>query len=75
MIDESVPPFYVILKIHDYLVYNFMLDYGVSHNIIPKLIMDQIQLQITRPYRDLYMFGSKKVHFLRLIKDLVVTLA
>lgn len=75
MIDESVPPFYVTLKIHDYLLYNCMLDSGASHNLIPKVIMDQIQLQITRPYHDLYTFDSKKVPCLRLIKDLVVTLS
>lgn len=74
MINGSVPPFYVTLKNHDYLLYNCMLDYGVSHNLMPKVIMDQLQLQIIRSYHYLYTFYSKKVPYLRLNKDLVVTL-
>jgi len=45
MIDENVPPFYVTLKIHDFLLYNYMLDFGASHNLMPKVIMDQLQLE------------------------------
>jgi len=39
-IDENVPPFYVTLKIHDFLLYKCMLDFGASHNLMPKVIMD-----------------------------------
>lgn len=46
MIDEIVPPFYVTLKGHDFLLYNCMLDSGASNNLMPKVIMDQIQLQL-----------------------------
>ena len=52
-----------------------MLDSGASHNLMPKVIMDQLQLQVTCSYHDLYTFESKKVPCLGLIKDLVVTLA
>ena len=75
MIDEIVPPFYVTFKVHDFLLYNCMLDSRASHNLMPKVIMEQMQLHITRPYHDLYTFDSKKVPFLGLLKDLVVTLA
>jgi len=75
MIDENVPPFYVTLKIHDFLLYNCMLDSGASHNLIPKVIMDHLQLEVTRTYHDLYTFDSNKFPCLGLIKDLVVTLA
>ena len=75
MIDEIVPPFYVTLKAYDFLLYNCMLDFGASHNLMPKVIMDQLQLQVTRSYHDLYTFDSKKLPCLGLIKDLVVTLA
>jgi len=47
MIDENVPPFYVTLKVHDFLLYNCMLDSGTSHNLMPKVIMDQLQLEVT----------------------------
>lgn len=75
MIDEIVPPFYVTLKAHDFLLYNYMLDYGASHNLMSKVIMDQLQLQVTRSYHDIYTFYSKKVPCLGLIKDIVVNLA
>ena len=51
-----------------------MLDFGGSHNLMPKMIMDNLGLDITRPYKDLGSFDSRKVRFLGLIKDLVVSL-
>ena len=51
-----------------------MLDSGASHNLMPKMIMDNLGLDITRPYKDLYSFDSRKVRCLGLIKDLVVSL-
>jgi hypothetical protein len=52
-----------------------MLDYGASHNLIPKVVMEKLGLEITRPYHDLYSFDSRKVKSKGMIKDLVVTLA
>jgi hypothetical protein len=52
-----------------------MLDSGPSHNMMPKMVMDQLGLDITRPYKDLFSFDSRKVKFLGLIKDLVVSLS
>ncbi len=75
MVDEIVPHFYVTLKTNDSMLYNCMLDSGASHNIMPKTIMDHLNLDITRSYHDLYTFDSKRVRCLGLIKDLVVTLA
>lgn len=72
MIDEFVPPFYVTLKVHDFHLYNFTVDSRASHNLMPKVIMDQLQLQGTHSYHDLYTIGSKKVPCLGLMKDLVV---
>lgn len=51
-----------------------MLDSGDSHNLMPKVIMENLGLDITRPYKDLYSFDSKKVKHLGFIKDLVVSL-
>ena len=36
--------------------------------------MENLGLDITRPYKDLYCFDSKKVKCLGLIKDLVISL-
>ena len=52
-----------------------MLDSGASHNIMPKIVMEKLGLQITRPYHDLYSFDARKVRCLGMIKDLVVHLA
>ena len=72
---KEVPPFYVSLKTHDMTLHNVMLDSGASHNLIPKVVMDQLGLDVTRPYKDLFSFDSRKVKFLSLIKYLVVSMA
>jgi hypothetical protein len=72
---DIVSPFYITLNIYDQLLHNCMLDSGASHNVMPKIIMDRLGLQITRPYRDLFSFDSRKVKCMGMIKDLVVTLA
>jgi hypothetical protein len=72
---DDVPPFYVSLKIHDMTLHNAMLDSRASHNLMPKVVMDELGLDITRPYKDLFSFDSRKVKCLGLIKDLVVSLS
>jgi hypothetical protein len=72
---DSIAPFYITLIVHDHLLHNCMLDSGSSHNLMPKIIMEKLGLQITIPYQDLYSFDSKKVKCLGIIKDLVVNLA
>ena len=47
--DGSVPPFYISLTIHDQILHNAMLDSRVSHNLMPKSIMETLNLEITRP--------------------------
>ena len=72
--DGDVPPFFISLNIHEMVIHNAMLDSGASHNLIPKDIMENLGLDITRPYKELYYFDSKKFKFLGLIKELFVTL-
>jgi hypothetical protein len=72
---DTVTPFYITVKVHDRLLHNCMLDSRASHNVIPKSIMDILGLKITRPYGDIYSFGSRRVKCMGMIKDLVVTLA
>ena len=77
-LDASTPPFYVSLVIHDLRPdswHNCMLDSGASHNLLPLSVMEQLGLQITRPYKDLYSFDSKIFKCLGMIKYLVVNLA
>ena len=72
--DGAVPPFYISLVVHDQILHNAMLDLGASHNLMPKRIMETLNLDITRLYKDLFSFESRKVKCLDLIKDLCVTL-
>jgi hypothetical protein len=72
---DPVAPFYITLIVHDHLLHNCMLDSRASHNLIPKSIMEKLGLEVTRPYRDLYSFDSRKAKCLNMIKDLVVNLA
>ena len=71
---SEVPPFYLSLKIHDFVLHNTMLDSRASHSLMPKAIMDILVLDITGPYHDLYSFDSGRVKCLSLIKDLMVSL-
>ena len=41
---------------------------------MPKVVMKELGLDITKPYLDLYSFDSKKVKCLGLIKDMVVSI-
>ena len=57
---DSVAPFYVTLNIHDKMLHNCMLDSGASHNLMPKVVMEKLGLEITRPYHDLYSLVLEK---------------
>ena len=63
------------LNIHDMNLHNAMLDSGASHNLMHKLIMERMGLDITRPYKDLFSFDSKRVHCIGIIKEVVAGLA
>jgi hypothetical protein len=72
---DASPPFYISLNIHDKILHNCLMDSGASHNVMPKVVMEELGLEITNPYQDLYSFDSKKFKCLGLIKYLVVSLA
>jgi hypothetical protein len=72
--DDSSPPFYTSLNIHDKVLHNCLMDLGASHNLMPKSVMDELGLEVTKTYHDLYSFDSRKVKCLGVIKDMVVTL-
>jgi hypothetical protein len=71
---DASPPFYISLNVHDKILHNCLMDSGSSHNVIPKVVMEELGLEITKPYQDLYSFDSKKLKCLGLIKDMLVSL-
>ena len=72
--EDNPPPFYLSLNIHDNLLHNCLLHSRASHNLIPKKVMEELGLQVTKEYHDLYTFDSKRVQCMGVIKDLVVSL-
>jgi hypothetical protein len=42
--DDSSPPFYTSLNIHDKALLNYLMDSGASHNLMLKTIMDELGL-------------------------------
>ena len=73
--DEDTPYFYIVLNIHNAIFNNSMYDYGASHNLMPMIVMEELGLEVTRPYKDLFSFDYIKVRCLGLIKDLVISLS
>jgi hypothetical protein len=72
--DGSSPPFYTSLNIHDKVLHNCLMNSGASHNLMPKIVMEELGLEVTKAYHDLYSFDSRRVQCLGVIKDLVVSL-
>ena len=72
--ENEAPHFYLSLRVHEFILHNAMLDSGASHHLMPKSVMENLGLDITRKYHDLYSFDSSRVHSIVLIKDLVVSL-
>ena len=62
------------LNIHDKILHNAIFDSRASHNLMPKSVMEKLDLDITRPYKDLFSFDSSQVRCLGLIKYLYVSL-
>jgi hypothetical protein len=72
---DASPPFYISLNVYEKTLHNCLMDSRDSHNVMPKVVMDELGLDITKPYLDLYSFDSRKVKCLGVIKDMVVTLS
>ena len=72
--EEEVPHFYLSLNVHDMILHNAMIEFCASHNLIPRVVVEILRLEITRTYKYLYSFDSRKVIFLGLIKYMVVTI-
>jgi hypothetical protein len=72
---DASTPFYIYLNVHEKILHNCLMDSGASHNVMTKVVMEELGMEITKPYQDLYSFDSKKVKYFGMIKDMVVSLA
>jgi hypothetical protein len=59
--DDSSPPFYTSLNIHDKVLHNCLMDSGEPHNLMPRIVMEELGLEVTKSYHDLYSFESRRV--------------
>jgi hypothetical protein len=73
-IDELMVFHKVLHNIHDKVLHNCLMDSGASHNLMPKIVTEELGLEVTKAYHDLYSFDSRRVQCLGVIKDLAVSL-
>jgi hypothetical protein len=45
--NDSSPPFYTSLNIHEKVLHNYLMDSGASHNLMPKTAMEELGLEVT----------------------------
>jgi hypothetical protein len=43
-------PFYISLNVHDKILHKWIMVYGASHNVMHKVVMEELGLEITKPY-------------------------
>jgi hypothetical protein len=72
--DDSSPPLYTSLNIHDMLLHNCLMDSWAYHNIMTKIVVEELSLEITKFDHNLYYFESRKVKCLGVIKYFVISL-
>jgi hypothetical protein len=48
--------FYISLNIHDLILHNTMLDSSAYQNLMTKVVMEKLGLEVTRPYKYLPFF-------------------
>jgi hypothetical protein len=59
---DASTPFYISLNVHEQILHNFLKESRASHNAMPKVVMEELGPQITKPYQDLYSFYSKRLN-------------
>jgi len=74
MTNEYHQTFFLTFDINECLLHNFMLDFDASKTIMTKKVMDQLNLRICRHYHNIFSMDSRKVEFLRVVKDLQISL-
>jgi len=58
---DKHPPFYISLLINGLLLRNCMLDAKTSTNVMTLEMMNELLLQITKPYKNVQAIHSREV--------------
>ena len=72
---EDNPPFFVSMLVNGLYLHNCMYDSGASSNVITKKVMNQLDLKITRLYRNVCAMDSREVEVHGIILGLQLKLA
>ena len=72
---EDNPPFFVSMLVNSFYLYNYMYDSGASSNVITKKVMNQLDLKITRPYKNVCAMDSREIEVHWIILGLQLKLA
>lgn len=68
-------PFLLSLVVNNLTLQNCMLDSSASANVMPLSSMNQLEMEITRPYKNVCGFDSKSIAVFGLMKNVKVPLA
>ena len=47
---DASPHFYISLNVHENILHNCLMESRASHNVMPKVVMEELGLEITKPY-------------------------
>jgi hypothetical protein len=67
-------PFFITLMVNEIFLHNCMLETSASTNFMFLMVMNQLGLKITRPYRNMCGIASRAIPICGIIKDLKVSL-
>lgn len=67
-------PFLLFPVINNLILHNCMLDSSSFANVMPLRIMNKLEMEITRPYKNVSGFDSKSMPMYGLMKDIQVSL-
>lgn len=70
--DQLTPPLYITVELQNLHLHNCLYDSKACHSLIPLVVMENMGLDITRPYKYLYSFDCNRSQCLGIINDLVV---
>ena len=65
---DRYSPLYIVLMTSNILVYNYMLDYGPSNNVVSLNVTNQLGLEVIRTYKNVCAMDSRQNNVYGMIK-------